>query len=82
MAQKKWSKGVDVKEGALTDIGWPSAAKISAAISSGRVSYKTAINRLVYLANITKDASTKKKARAIIVRLQKSHGKGPAKGKK
>lgn len=76
---EKWSKKVDVKEGALTDIGWPSASKISAAISSGRVSYKTAISRLNYLANITKDAATKRRARSIIVTLQRKHGKGPAK---
>ena len=72
---KKWAQKVDLKQGALKAIGWPSGAAIQAAISSGRVSYATAIRRLVYLANVNKTSATGKKARAIIVRLQKAHKK-------
>jgi hypothetical protein len=73
--KKKWAQKVKLKEGALKSLGWPSGAAIAEAVSSGRVPYATAIRRLVYLANVNKNNATGRKARAIIVRLQKAHGK-------
>lgn len=75
MAKKKWAQKVDLDEGSLTALGWPSGAKIAKAVSDGRVTYKQAISKLVYLANVNKSKNppTAKKARAIIVRLQKAH---------
>jgi hypothetical protein len=85
MAEKKWSKGVDIKEGALTALGWPNVGAVAAKIRSGAVEYKTVISRLNYAANLTKDAPTKTKMRAAIVRLQREFGKekkGEKKGAK
>lgn len=82
MAEKKWSKDVDIKEGALEKIGWPSASAIANAVASGKVDYKTAISRLNYLANITKDEATKRKARSIIISLQKRFKKEKSQPKK
>lgn len=73
MAKKKWAQKVKIREGALGDIGWPSAEKITASVSTGRVKYATAIRRLQYLANVTNDPDTKRRARSIIVRLQDAH---------
>lgn len=81
---KKWAQKVDLKEGSLKALGWPSGSAIASAVSSGRVSYASAISKLVYLANVNakKNPETARKARAIIVRLQKAHGKKKPKGKK
>jgi hypothetical protein len=68
---KKWSKGIELKEGSLTKLGWPNVGAIEGKIASGSVAYKTVISKLNYLANITKDEPTRKKARAAIVRLQR-----------
>lgn len=67
---RKWAQTVDVKEGALKEIGWPSAKAIITSVRSGKVSRKTATARLNYLANVSKDPKTAKRARAIIVRMQ------------
>lgn len=77
MAKKKWAQEVKLKEGSLGSLGWPSGAAIAAAVKDGRVSYSSAISKLVYLANVnkSKNPSTARKARAIIVRLQREHGK-------
>lgn len=72
---KKWAQKVDLKEGSLKALGWPSGSAIQSAVSSGRVSYATAIRKLGFLANASKDAATKRKAKAIIVRLQRAHKK-------
>jgi hypothetical protein len=73
--KKKWAQDVDLKEGALSKIGWPSAQAIVGSISSGKVDYPTAQRRLSFLANVTKDPSTKRKAQAIIVRVRNQFGK-------
>lgn len=75
MADKKWAQKVKLKEGALGDIGWPSASAIAASIRSGKVDYATAIRRLNFIANMGNT-----KAKSMIVRLQNEFGKG--KGKK
>lgn len=72
--EKKWAQKVDIKEGALSDIGWPSASAIISAVRSGKVTRATATSRLNYLANVTKDEATKKKARAILVRMKRELG--------
>jgi hypothetical protein len=74
MAEKKWAQKVKLKEGALTKIGWPSAQAIMRSISGGKVDYATAQRRLSYLANVSKDPGTKKRARAIIVRVRNKFG--------
>jgi len=72
MAKKqKWSKGIDIKEGALTKMGWPNSSKL---VEAARGNRKLVVSRLNYLANITKDASTKSKARGIIKRIQRELG--------
>jgi hypothetical protein len=75
-AKKKWAQDVKLKEGELGKIGWPSVEKISNSISSGKVPYKTAINRLNFIANMGN-----LKARQAIKTLQAKHGKKPSKGK-
>lgn len=80
MAKEKWSKDIKLDEGSLGKLGWPNAGKLIAAVRSGRITYKEMINKLSYLANITKDKATETKARAIIVRLQNEIG--PKDGKK
>lgn len=72
MAEEKFSKDVDLKEGALTAMGWPDAGKVVANVKAGKTPYKTAIQRLQYLVNINSPAKTK--AQALIVRLQKEVG--------
>lgn len=69
MAKKQLSD-VKVKEGALKKLGWPSFGPIAAKVENGSVEYKTVISRLNYLANITDDKATERKARAFIKRLQ------------
>lgn len=75
MADKKWSKDVDLKEGALTKQGWPNIGAVIANVKAGTTPYATTIQRLSYLANITKDPATKTKARAAIVRMRREFGK-------
>jgi hypothetical protein len=74
MATKKLSQ-VEVKEGALTKLGWPSATTIVGKVRGGSVPYATAVQRLNYLANITADQKTKMRAKAIMVRLKDEFGK-------
>lgn len=69
--KKKWSKEVDLKEGSLESLGWPSYEKLAKSLKGGKVSYKKLIGKLNFLRNITKDAATKKKAANFISRLQK-----------
>jgi len=71
--KKKWSKDVELKEGSLEKLGWPSCDKLVRALNDGKVAYKTLIQKLVYLQNITKDKATKSKAASCISRLQKAH---------
>jgi len=66
MAKEKWAQKVKLKEGKLKEIGWPSGSAIASSIRSGKVDYATAIRRLNFIANMGN-----KKARAIIVRLQR-----------
>ena len=75
MPDKKWASKVKLKEGALKKMGWPNTGGIVAKVNSGAVPYATAIRRLVYLANVSKNKNPKlaASARAAIVRLQKSH---------
>jgi hypothetical protein len=69
VAKKKWAQDVDIKEGKLKDIGWPSAEAIWRNIQSGKVSYATAIHRLNFIANMGNI-----KAKQIIKTLQKKKG--------
>ena len=69
--RNKWAQKVDLKEGELTKIGWPNPGSIVLAVKNGKVPYATAVQRLNYLANVSKDKATVTKAKAIIVRLQK-----------
>lgn len=85
MASKKKPIGkVDIKEGALKAIGWPSAQAIINNIKNGKVDRKTAVARLNYIAVMSKNKSpeTSKKARAIIARIQMALGKSESKKKK
>jgi hypothetical protein len=68
-APKKWAQKVDVKEGKLKEIGWPSAAKIWGNIQAGKVPYKTAISRLNFIANMGNV-----KAKKVIKTLQRKKG--------
>jgi hypothetical protein len=75
--KKKWAQKVELDEGSLTKLGWPSGAKISKSITDGRVSYSSAISKLNFIANTnkTKNPTTARKARAIIVSLRRKHRK-------
>jgi len=75
-AKKKWSQDVEVDEGSLKELGWPSYEKLADAIRSGKVSYATVIRKLVYLANVTKDKDTKDKAIDIARRLKQEFRSG------
>ena len=70
---RKWSKKVNIKEGALGALGWPDGGAIAAKIRSGSVPYATAIRRLGFIANVSggKNAKTAMKARAIMARLKR-----------
>jgi hypothetical protein len=78
--KKKWSKDVKLDEGSLTALGWPSGEKIASAIKSGKVSYAKAIQKLNYLANVSKDSATASKARSIIKMLQSRFGDNKSEG--
>jgi hypothetical protein len=57
MAENRWSRGVNVHEGALTRHGWkehePAGARRAALLRSVRADgYKTTVDRLVFLENI------------------------------
>lgn len=69
-AKKKWAQDVDLDEGSLKALGWPSGEKIASAIKSGKVSYAKAIRKLAYLANVSKDSATKSKAKSIMSMLK------------
>jgi len=74
---KKWAQKVDLDEGSLTALGWPSASKIASSISSGKVTYREAIQKLVFIANVSgrKNPELAKRAKAIIATLRKKFGK-------
>ena len=79
--KKKWSKDIKLKEGSLEKLGWPNVGSLVANVRSGKVSYKTMIAKLNYLANVNKDPATKAKARGAIARLQKAFPEGGSKKK-
>jgi len=79
-AKKKWSKDVDLDEGSLTALGWPSGQKIASNIENGKVSYAKAIQKLGYLANVSKDSATASKARSIMQMLKNRFRKQKSEG--
>lgn len=74
MAKKKWAQDVKLEEGSLTALGWPSPSAVVSSVKKGKVSYAKAIQKLQYLANVSKDQPTVTKAKATIVRLQREVG--------
>jgi len=75
MTSKKWAQKVKLDEGSLKAIGWPNATKIIANVKNGKVTYRKAVQKLNYLANVSKDQTTVRRAKAIMVRLKKQFGK-------
>lgn len=73
--KKKWSKDVDLKEGSLTNLGWPNYNKLAQAVRSGKVSYATLVRKLAFLRNVTKDSATKSKAASFMERLKNTFRK-------
>jgi hypothetical protein len=76
-AKKKWSKGIDVKEGALQ--GWqktqPQKKRLQILHRVIRDDgYATTIRRLNYLRNISNDPGTDRAAKADMVALQSEFG--------
>jgi len=74
---KKWAQKVNIDEGSLTALGWPSASSIARNISAGKVTYKEAVQKLVFIANVSgrKNPELAKKAKAIIATLRREFGK-------
>jgi|GEM_PF-6270974 len=62
MAKRKWSKGIQLKKGSLSALGYPSLAKLKKAVLSGRVPYKTLMSKLNFIANMGN--TTAKRVRA------------------
>jgi len=79
-AKEKWAQDVDLDEGSLTELGWPSGEKIASAVKSGKVSYAKAVRKLAYLANVSKDSATKSKARSIMEMLKKRFRENKSEG--
>jgi hypothetical protein len=74
---KKWAQKVELDEGSLTELGWPSGEAIARNVANGRVEYATAVRKLVFIANVSRKSNPAlaRKARAIIVQLRKRFGK-------
>lgn len=70
---KKWASSAfkTADEGSLRELGWPDASKL---VNAARSNRKKVVQKLLLLANGSKDPSTAAKAKAIIKRIQRELG--------